>query len=57
MVSHFVKSGLFRRVSMSKVITFNVVTCWSTVDFVPNYGAHSTGLLTGSAFLSGFRGW
>lgn len=42
------KPGLFRRrVSMSKVITFNVVTCWSTADFVPNYGAHGTGLLTG----------
>lgn len=41
---------------MSKVITFNVVTCWSTADFVPNYAAHSTGLLTGGAFLRGFVG-
>lgn len=41
---------------MSKVITFNVVACWNTVDFVPNYGAHSTGLLTGRAFLRGFGG-
>lgn len=58
MVSHFLKPGLFRRrLSASKVISFNVVTCQSAVDFLLYYGARSMGLQTGGASLRGFGGW